>query len=197
MSTQEHNDDPIKTVGRPRDDAAGPALLEAARRLVSAHGYGAVSVQKIAEEAGVGRQTLYRRWPSKAELVLDAFMESAERIEVPSKGTTDVILKRFLTGLFANLGHDGAALKNLMASAQHDAQFLETLRNRFLLPRADIVRRILENGQRVGEISPQADIETAVIALHGAFWYRMLLGESLDKKFAESLAALIFRSVTD
>ncbi|WP_248746037.1 TetR/AcrR family transcriptional regulator [Pseudomonas sp. MWU12-2037] len=189
------HDEAAKSLGRPRDDSAGPALLEAARKLVSTHGYGAVSVQKIAEEAGVGRQTLYRRWPSKAELVLDAFMESAERIEVPAQGGAEAVMRGFLTNLFSNLGDDGAALRSLMASAQQDPQFRETFRERFLAPRATIVRLILENARQLGEISADADIETAVVALHGAFWYRMLLGEPLDKDFAISLSALIFRSV--
>lgn len=196
MSLPSPHDEATKSVGRPRDDSAGPALLEAARKLVSVHGYGAVSVQKIAEEAGVGRQTLYRRWASKAELVLDAFMESAERIEVPSKGNTEEIIRGFLSNLFSNLGDDGAALRSLMASAQQDPQFRETFRERFLAPRATIIRLILENAKRLGEIAPDGDIETAVVALHGAFWYQMLIGESLDKDFATSLSALIYRSVS-
>lgn len=189
-------DETPKSAGRPRDDSAGPALLEAARKLVRAHGYDAVSVQKIAEEAGVGRQTLYRRWPSKAELVLDAFMESAERIEVPAEGGTEEIIRGFLSNLFSNLGQeDGAALRSLMASAQRDAQFQASFRDRFLAPRAGIIRHILEEAKRRGEVSTEADIETAVIALHGAFWYQMLTGKALDQDFANSLSALIFRSV--
>src|SRR5947199_331051 len=58
--------------GRPRDAEASPALLEAARRLVLEKGYAATSISDIAAAAGTGRQTLYRRWPGKAQLILDA-----------------------------------------------------------------------------------------------------------------------------
>ena len=56
--------------GRPRSDRAHQALLEATRTLVVQHGYDGVTVEMIARAAGTGRQTIYRRWPGKAELVL-------------------------------------------------------------------------------------------------------------------------------
>jgi AcrR family transcriptional regulator len=75
--------------GRPRSDRAGPALLAAARELVTRYGYEAVSIADIAQAAGTGRQTIYRRWPGKAELVLDAFTEHAVSLVDTESPETD------------------------------------------------------------------------------------------------------------
>src|ERR1700761_9538765 len=101
-----------RPAGRPRDSAAGPALLAAAPRLVIAHGYENVSIQMIAAAVHVGRQTLYRRWPSKAELVLDAFLDSAQTADaLPDNEGTAAGLQRFFERLFANLTTDGPAIR--------------------------------------------------------------------------------------
>ena len=63
------------TTGRPRSQAAHAAILKAALRLVAKHGFRAVSVNEIAAEAGVGKMTLYRHWPNKATVVMDALLE--------------------------------------------------------------------------------------------------------------------------
>ncbi|CAM3461764.1 hypothetical protein BS639_14370 [Rouxiella silvae] len=182
-----------KVLGRPRDDAAGPALLSAARRLVSERGYQRVSIQNLLDEAGVGRQTLYRRWPSKAELVLDAFLDSAGRIPAVTEGPILEVLTRFLTHLFANLNEDGPALRSLMASAQEDAKFLASFRERFLQPRAKIVKSFLEQAVKRRELNENFDVDTASDMIHGAFWYRMLLGRPLDAAFATKLTTAVLK----
>ncbi len=183
-----------KTLGRPRDDAVGPALLSAARRLVSERGYKNVSIQNLLDEAGVGRQTLYRRWPSKAELVLDAFLDSAGRIPAITAGPVFEVLSLFLSHLFVNLNEDGPALRSLMASAQEDAKFLASFRERFLQPRARIVKSFFERAIERQELDKNFDIDTASDMIHGAFWYRMLLGRTLDAAFAKKLAAAVLKS---
>lgn len=131
-----------RSPGRPRDNKVGPSLLAAARQLVLQHGYCGVSIQMIATEAGVGRQTLYRRWPSKAELVLAAFLESAGDADVLSDGRAEKRLLHFLVNVFRNLQQDGPAIRNLIASAQDDPEFLKSFRAGFVEPRAEIVATI-------------------------------------------------------
>ena len=70
-----------RTSGRPRDVSADAALKSAALGLVRARGYGKVSIAAIVAAAGVARQTLYNRWSSKAELVLDAVFEEVGRAD--------------------------------------------------------------------------------------------------------------------
>ncbi|OAG75469.1 transcriptional regulator TetR [Acetobacter malorum] len=185
-----------RSPGRPRDNKVGPSLLAAARQLVLQHGYCGVSIQMIATEAGVGRQTLYRRWPSKAELVLAAFLESAGDADVLSDGRAEKRLLHFLVNVFRNLQQDGPAIRNLIASAQDDPEFLKSFRASFVEPRAEIVATIFRDGIANGEILEDADVEMAVAAFHGAFWYHLLLGGKLDAEFAQRLTRLIMKSIS-
>jgi AcrR family transcriptional regulator len=179
--------------GRPRDAAIGRAILAAARELVIRHGYEGVTTQMIAETAGAGKQTIYRRWPSKAELVLAAFVEHA-RTEI-DHGTGSLPLRDeladFLTRTFAALERSGPAIRSLMASAQHDEAFRAAFRARFIEPRRDAVRALLAAAVERGELAPGADLETATLALYGSMWYRLLLAEPLDAAFAGRLADFI------
>ncbi|WP_415489904.1 TetR/AcrR family transcriptional regulator [Acetobacter sp.] len=186
----------LRSPGRPRDDTAGPALLAAARRLVIAHGYEAVSVQMIAAEAQVGRQTLYRRWQGKADLVLEAFLASAQNAELcHADGTTEEKLNLFLGQVFKNLTTDGPAIRSLIASAQSDPDFREIFKQRFVQPRAEIVANIIQLGTARGEIRNDTDIDTAVTMLHGAFWYPLLLGETLNYELAHRIVRLLFEGI--
>lgn len=191
MTTLDSDDAQARQPGRPRDDSTAPALLQAARLLVIEHGYRAVSIQEIANAAGVAKQTLYRRWSSKAELVLDAFLESAARVHVPTDGTLDTVLRQYLLDLFDNLATDGPAIRSLIAAAQEEPDFLAIFRSRFVEPRARVVAGMLEAARRKGEIHRDADVETALAAFHGAFWYRLLQSEPLDAAFADRLSGFV------
>lgn len=195
MGTNESEESEVRVLGRPRDDATAPALLESARRLVVEHGYKAVSIQQIALSAGVAKQTLYRRWASKAELVLDAFLESAANVRVLEKGAVEKVLQQYLLNLFDNLGRDGPAIRSLIAAAQEEPDFLLSFRERFVQPRARVVAEILEAAQRKGEIRADADIEIALEAFHGAFWYRLLQSDPLDAAFARRLTDFVLRGI--
>lgn len=181
--------------GRPRDEEIGNAILEVARGLVLRHGYEAVTTKMIADAAGAGKQTLYRRWPSKAELILGAFLAHAKfAVDRPYAGTEGKLAERlatFLERTFAALGQTGPALCGLMAEAQSDPEFREAFRIRFIEPRRAALRGLLEGAITHGELPSNADTGTAVFMLYGALWYRLLLGEALDQTFAEQLAALI------
>jgi AcrR family transcriptional regulator len=178
--------------GRPRDQAAGPAILTAARDLVLRFGYAGVTTEMIAKAAGTGKQTIYRRWPSKAELVLDAFAaHAADRIDQADCGNEPLqqALGLFLARLFAALAETGGAVRGLMAHAQADKAFRAQLFERLILPRRQALLAVLERGVASGELPPQADLDATVAAVYGAMWYRLMLDEALDDAFATRLAA--------
>ena len=188
---------PIRAPGRPRNEAAGRAILAAARDLVVLYGYEAVTTQQIAEAAGTGKQTIYRRWPSKAELVLAAFLEHAKStVDRPaSHQTTLAQIRSFLGRMFRALDETGGAVRSLMAYAQSDPAFRDILHRKFITPRRQAFRRILERGVARGEISVTADLDTAVVAAYGAMWYRLLLDEPLTEDFASHLTALLMKGL--
>jgi AcrR family transcriptional regulator len=179
--------------GRPRSGRAHQALLEAARALVVRHGYDGVTIEMIAGTAGTGRQTIYRHWPGKAELVLDAFVSHA-RVEVDEPSATrscEQELVRFLDRTFLALRETGPALRSLMAHAQRDAGFRQLFLDQFIEVRRQSLRQLLRQGTARGELPADADVDTAVLALYGALWYRLLLDEPLDRAYAGQLAALV------
>lgn len=173
--------------GRPRDEAAGPALKQAARRLVTLHGYENVSIGAILAEAGVSRQTLYRRWPTKADLVLDAFVEAAGAVPDADALPLRAALRAILGEIFAHLNVEGAAIRSLIGSAQSDPDFRKAFREKFVLPRERMMLEILERARGRGELPPDTDIACLSAMLHGAFWYRLLNDEPLDDDFLERL----------
>ena len=171
--------------GRPRDRSAGPALMAAARELVLARGYEDVSIRAIVERAGVGRQTLYRRWPGKADLVLDAFLESVDWVRAPDADLgVGAALERYFRDLFVNLREDAPAIRSLIASAQGDAEFLVRFRERFVEPRAVLVAAILERGVEAGELRGDIDVGATVAVLDhllpelAADEHRQIMGET-------------------
>ncbi|NVB42929.1 TetR/AcrR family transcriptional regulator [Pseudenhygromyxa sp. WMMC2535] len=181
-----------RSPGRPRDESAAPALKAAARRLVNARGYPKVSVSELIREAGVSRQSLYRRWPTKADLVLEAFLEVAPSPEPEDEVDSRAALLTLLEAIFDHLAQDGAAIRSLIASAQEDPQFLATFREGFLIPREAFITRVLERAKAEGALPQTADLEILLTMVSGAFWYRLLNGQALDRAFARGLVAGVF-----
>lgn len=180
--------------GRPRDERLASIILAVTRDLVTRHGYDQVTTQMIARTAGIGKQTLYRRWPGKGELVLDAFTTSAhEQIDdaLPG-GDLARRLTAFLQLTFEALQESGPAVRSLMATAQRDPMFREQFKARFIEPRRRALRQVLVEGDRT--LRP-ASADAAVIALFGALWYRLLLDEPLDAVLARHLVALVLEGL--
>jgi AcrR family transcriptional regulator len=180
--------EPVKQrPGRPRSDASRGAILDAAYWQTMERGYSAVTSESIAKAAGAGKQTLYRWWPSKAAIILDAFAEkSRARIDRPQEAAIRAgDLLGFLRSIFSVDGVNGSVLRHLMAEAQFDPKLRTLLREQIIEPRRNALRRVLE-----GRIPDAARREAMVAALSGAAWYRLLLDEPLDDSFAVQLAAL-------
>jgi len=181
------SESPPRPPGRPRSEASRAALLDAAYWLVLRRGYPGVTAAAIARAAGAGKQTLYRSWPSKGRIVLEAFLaKERERLDRPRDAAIQAgDLGKFLAAQCASSRPFDAALRFLVAEAQADADLLAAIRAGVVEPRAAALRAIL--GRRVADA---ARIETLVEAIDGAIWRRLLLGEPLDEDFARRLAAL-------
>jgi len=181
--------------GRPRSETARKAVLRAALRLVAAHGYRALTIEGIAAAAGVGKQTIYRWWPSKAAVVLTALAEYADAdIPVPDSGDGCDNLARFLGATFAAMRAGYAPiLRALMAEAQFDATFAVEFRERLIDRRRAAMRMLLARAQARGELAAAADLEVLLDFAFGAMWYRLLLEHApLSSAAAKSIARAVF-----
>lgn len=130
--------------GRPRDDAGRLAALQAARDLVAADGYERVTMAEIAERAGVGRQTLYRWWPSKQAIVAAAVLDQVLPLRA-DVATASGDLRSDLTSWMARAadtlaGEDASALfRGLMAAAASDASATARMNALFAQPLRDAI----------------------------------------------------------
>lgn len=173
--------------GRPRSEASREAILDAAYWQTKERGYPAVTAASIAKAAGAGKQTLYRWWPSKAAVILDAFAQNSRaRIDRPLEAAIrDGDLEAYLRSALATLAANRSVLRHLLAEAQADSALRLSLREQLIEPQRAALRRIIE--KRIAD-APRR--EATVAAISGAVWSGLLLDEPLDEPFAALLATL-------
>lgn len=180
------------TRGRRRSERSHEAIIEATQQLLIERSYSELTIEGIAARAGVGKQTIYRWWPSKAALVLETYLAGSDAVPVPAEGSMAREDVRALLGwLIAVLAQPigGHVVAGLVADLQHDADLAEGFHRDVVPARREAMLAALERARARGEIRADADLELAVDALHGAVFYRLLLsGKPLDDDFADRLA---------
>lgn len=183
--------------GRPRDRTIDERVLEATRAAVLRKGYAAVSMEAVAREAGVGKQTVYRRWPRKPLLVFDAMFGTAEAVVdvLPDTGSLDDDVRAVTTaqtGVYRTPGMI-ALLSGLVADCLADTPSLDALRARFLQPRMHALAVVAERAIGRGELRPDVAPEAFAQVLGGAMLAHFVLygddGDDVD--FGEQLASLV------
>jgi AcrR family transcriptional regulator len=179
------------TRGRRRSERSHHAILAATQELLLERGYANVTIEGIAARAGVGKQTIYRWWPSRASLVLEAYLAGEEAVPLPAEGHSVREEVRALLGwLIAVLAEPtgGPVVAGLVSDLQHDADLARGFRRHVVPSRREAMLAALERGRARGELRQDADLELAVDALHGAVFYRLLLsGEPLGEAFVDRL----------
>jgi AcrR family transcriptional regulator len=189
------NDQKAAARGRPRDESATPQILKAALTLVLRDGFRAVSVDAIAAEAGVGKTTIYRRWPNKAAVVMDAFLaDIGPQIPYPAAENAREQIRlqmRFLARLFN--GRAGKLLRILLGEIQFDPELEVAFRERWVIPRRATARKMIVAGIRSGELAPYTDPDALMDALYAPIYYTLLIGNAtLDDAFADARWATLF-----
>ena len=174
-----------------RSEEARTAILEAADNLLVERGFAGVTMEGIAAAAGVAKQTIYRWWKSKTDVLMDAFLEDVEQgLVPPDRGSLAADLRHHLVGL-ANLlaiSDTGAVFRALIAEAQHDSELAVRLRTQFIEPQR--IRDLIPFEQAVkrGELSQDFDIEAAAEELLSPIYYRVLVsGQPISPSYVEGL----------
>jgi AcrR family transcriptional regulator len=158
-----------------------------------------MTVDDIAARAGVGKQTIYRRWPSKAAVVLEA-LTARTSIEVPAPDTGSVLrdVQSFLRGAFAVLraGRQKVVL-SLMAEAQLSEEFAAAFREQFISRRRKALTDLIQRGVERGELRKELEVEFLADMIYGPMWYRLLNRHApIDDKFADQLANFVIGRVS-
>ena len=174
-----------------RSEIARQAVLEAADDLVAAKGFAGVTMEEIASRAGVAKQTVYRWWSSKTDVLMEAFLQdAAEHLTPADSGDVDRDLRVHLrrTADFLSHSDPGAVFKALIGHAQHDHTFAVAFRSRFLDEQRRRDRLPLERAAQRGQISADLDVAAELDQLVGPIYYRVLVtGESVDADFLDHL----------
>lgn len=181
--------------GPKRSEQSKVAILTAAFELSGEVGYPALTIEGIAKRAGVGKQTIYRWWPSKGDVLLDALVLKADLfVSVADRGGFAVELRRFLEDSFALARRAPVAdiLRALMAEAQIDPEFGERFRNSFLHQRRGALSAILERAAARTELPAGMSVPLVLDLVFGVIWYRLLATrEPFDLTLVEQLVTVL------
>lgn len=153
------------------------AVLDAAFAELGEKGYGGLSIEAVALRSGVAKTTVYRRWPTRDELVADALDSRSDRYEpVPDTGSLRGDLKEFCEGVRAKLtsNHGKAMLKSLVAAVDQSPEIVETVQ-RFWRQRRDVGAQLVERWIRRGVLRPGTDVDLLVEAILAPIYLRVLL----------------------
>lgn len=173
-----------------RGPRARAAILEAADDLLVEKGFGATTIEGIAARSGVAKQTIYRWWSSKVELLLDCLIDDAgEDLPPFDTGSSAEDLRRELLRFAGFLEQPaGQVLRALIGEAQHDPTVARQLRAQYLEPRRELDRVILQRGVARGELAADLDADDALDALYGPVMYRVIVtGGLVDERFVAQL----------
>ncbi|QFZ19795.1 TetR/AcrR family transcriptional regulator [Saccharothrix syringae] len=174
-----------------RSEDARRAVLEAADDLVAERGFAGVTVEGIAARAGVAKQTIYRWWPSKVDVLLEAFGDDlAQHLTPPDLGDLGDELREHLHRLaeFLTRSDPGAVYRALVGQAQHDPDLAARLRTGHLARQRERDRLPLLRAVERGDLPPDLDTDLAVDQLVGPVHHRVLVtGEPVPRAFTDEL----------
>jgi AcrR family transcriptional regulator len=185
--------------GRARDPGIDAKILAVAGRHLALHGYEAMSLAAVAEEAGTTRQALYRRWPGKADLataVVSSLYAMPPRDDVVASDDPFVDLVAELADFRRGVSRAGRlSLVGTMLQDTTDPDVVARYRARVVAPRRRRIRGILERARQCGLIDADADLDVAVTMCTGSWYARALAGAQPPRQWPERTAALVWRAL--
>nr|WP_042191872.1 TetR/AcrR family transcriptional regulator [Kibdelosporangium sp. MJ126-NF4]CEL20339.1 Transcriptional regulator, TetR family [Kibdelosporangium sp. MJ126-NF4]CTQ97564.1 Transcriptional regulator, TetR family [Kibdelosporangium sp. MJ126-NF4] len=174
-----------------RSELARQAVLDAADDLLAERGFAGFTIEGVAARAGVAKQTIYRWWPSKVDILMDAFVKDVhQHLTLPDTGALPDDLTGYLNDLADFLAHtdQGAVFRALAGQAQHDRAIAARFRDECVEPLRAKERSVLERAVQRGELAGDLDVELAVDQLFGPLYYRVLVtGEPASRELTEAL----------
>jgi len=191
---QEQNSGAKRLPGRPRSEQSRRAILRSTLNLLQHTGFPDLTIEAIAADAGVGKTTVYRWWPDKGALVVDAFASSTEtKLHFPDTGSVyrdmSLQMNQFLGILRTRRGR---IVAELLGAGQADPELLEAFRERFLRPRRQEAYKTLRRGIERGELPKRLDLDLVLDILYGAMYMRFLIRhDELSESYVKEVCRLV------
>ena len=184
--------------GRPRSAHADQAIIDAIVDLLVDGGYREVTIEAVAARAGVAKTTIYRRWPSKAEMVVEAISAcKKDCLEVESCAGETVACS--LVGMLSMLSCSRIArvLTGLAVEMAHNPELAVAVREGLLKPNREVVLATLRRGVATGELRPDADLDVVADLIVGPMFFRILLsGAEVTPELAAETVDLVLRGIS-
>lgn len=184
--------------GRPRDEMACTRIREATISLLEEVGFANLTCDAIAQRAGTSKATIYRWWPNKVAVVIDAFTKTlaptlpfheADTLE----GYVTVNLRQFAKAV---CGRNGRLLAAIIAAAQDDPDVEQAFLAHWIKPRRTVARKALQKFQDAGQIPPEFDIEQVLDAMYGPLHFLLVVRHNkLSATYAEKMAQILLRGL--
>lgn len=172
------------------------AILNATLKLLETQSLQQISIEAIAREAGVGKATIYRWWPSKAAVVIEAFqINHVSRVAAP-KGMKprDALFKIVQLLIKEYAGQEGRIVSQLIAEGQSDPDVLREFRERFWYGRHAMALELMNEARRQGEFRDDVPAEFLLDQLFAPIYFQMLIGHTpLNQEFAKNHCENVMR----
>jgi AcrR family transcriptional regulator len=188
-----------RSPGRPRSERAEKAILEATLDLLAEEaGVAGVTIEAVAARAGVGKTTIYRRWPNKEKLIIDALASTKASLPPLTGGSVRDDLVAQAQAVRPGNDPRGDCLWNIIGGASKHPELARQFEAEVIEPRRERMRGLFRRGIETGEIDPGVDIEVAVSMIVGAISMRTrnYLDRSLPADFHERVVDTALRGLS-
>ncbi|MGQ2995864.1 TetR/AcrR family transcriptional regulator [Variovorax sp.] len=188
-----------RSPGRQRDTAAHEAILAATHELLDELGYSKLSIEGVASRAGVGKATIYRWWPHKGALAVEAYLTAvAPSIAFPvtddPRRDIEVQVHR-LARVYR--GQKGQTLRTIIGSGLADEGTMQLLSDGYLNPRRGVAKAALMRGVEHGVFRDDLDLERVIDAIYGPLFHRLIIGHAaLDVAFIDTLLQIVLDGIS-
>lgn len=180
----------LRKPGRPRSEESRQAILDACNKILLHMPVRDVSIESIAKKAGVGKTTIYRWWPNKVAVILEAISGPTNITPATVSGSNARDLLARQMERFARImrGRGGKVIVEVFAEVQGDKNLLQLFYDSFMMQHEEILANIIAQGKQSDEFRADLDIPLAVDMIYGALFYRLMSNtETIDQSFTDSL----------
>jgi AcrR family transcriptional regulator len=183
--------------GRPRSERADQAILSAALDLFADRGPDALCIEQVAAKAGVGKATIYRRWPGKEDMLLDAIGTLRTQLPEPQGRSVRADLIALLNAICRDAADRRRArlFALLQGEGSQYPRLMDTYIRTVVQPRREMVRSVLRRGVATGELREDTDIEAASFLLDGAVLASMYGPGPVDARHARRVVEELLRGL--
>ena len=184
--------------GRPRSEKARKAVIQSTLELLKLYGFNDLSIESVAARAGVGKATVYRWWPNKAELVIAAFISVVEeQLRFPSSGSFEkAIHEQMRSWVLVFRSPLGQVIATVIGAGQSEPEIIQAFRKHWVEPRRFEARNLLKQAISEGQIHSGLDPDTILDLFYGPLYLRLLVTNApLTSEYVDLVFETVIRGL--